>query len=60
MIPANILPTIIKIIKVIQKYYALLPSDIIKAFYGLSMCFFGGTFQLSLAAHEAFIGPGYQ
>ncbi|GMI00892.1 hypothetical protein TrVE_jg7161 [Triparma verrucosa] len=36
-----------------------LPVELLSAFWGLTLCFFGGTFQLSLSAYEAFKVSGY-
>ena len=49
------------VIHAIQKLYALyvrLPTNVARAVYGLALCFFGGSFSITIAACEAFKQTG--
>jgi len=40
-------------------FIVFLPMDVLTAIFGLVLCFFGGTFAVSIAAFEAFMMVGY-
>ncbi len=41
-------------VKLCMLIYSILPINILKALYGLALCFFGGQFVVTTAAIEAF------
>jgi hypothetical protein len=43
-----------------QTLYEVVPEDILYAFFGLMLCFFGGTFAATIAAIEAFRMTGWE
>jgi len=42
------------------KYFARLPYHLVMAVFGLILCFFGGTFPMTIAAYEAFHTCGWE
>jgi len=52
-------PHIMTAFNQIMKVYETLPVDLLMAIWGLLLCFFGGTFPLSIAAYEAFKISGW-
>mmetsp|Transcript_9780 Transcript_9780/g.25285 ORF Transcript_9780/g.25285 Transcript_9780/m.25285 type:complete len:422 (-) Transcript_9780:341-1606(-) len=40
--------------------WELMPQTVLKIAYGLALCFFGGTFNVAIAATEAFYAAGWQ
>ena len=52
-------PPLILAWKKAVKIYKVLPSTAVSGLYGLALCFFGGTFHLSIEAVEAFRHTGW-
>jgi len=53
-------PYVEKVIAMLVYLHSVLPMDVLSAIFGLILCFFGGTFAVSIAAYEAFMMVGYQ
>lgn len=56
----RILPIYFKAYKQTYEFVSKLPIDLIKALYGFSLCFFGGTYVTSLACISAFKMCGWE
>lgn len=54
-----IMPKVALVVQYGMTIYNQLPKDIIQAVFGIFMCFFGGTFAVTIAAVEAFVLVAY-
>mmetsp|Transcript_4600 Transcript_4600/g.7913 ORF Transcript_4600/g.7913 Transcript_4600/m.7913 type:complete len:331 (-) Transcript_4600:515-1507(-) len=52
-------PIISAFIKVASLFLAICPTEILIALFGLALCFFGGTFVVTIAAAEAWRASGW-
>jgi len=53
-------PLYVWLFTLMYKIYMILPTNIIQAIVGLALCFFGGTYVISIAAIEAFRQMGWK
>eukprot|EP00638_Chattonella_subsalsa_P010007 CAMPEP_0117745950 /NCGR_PEP_ID=MMETSP0947-20121206/7667_1 /TAXON_ID=44440 /ORGANISM="Chattonella subsalsa, Strain CCMP2191" /LENGTH=330 /DNA_ID=CAMNT_0005563203 /DNA_START=83 /DNA_END=1072 /DNA_ORIENTATION=- len=55
-----ITPIIARIVSVTMLFLDVCPTEILSALFGLALCFFGGTFVVTIAAIEAFRHSGWE